>query len=456
MSSSSSSSELLLHNTNNSSFPSSKAILWSRNRRPAAEFISFGFSSKRNNVDFTSSVSMKFKDIHHSISCSESSSFFPESEVSTNEEIKIVRVKFQLIKDCLFGQDVLVVGDDPIFGVWDPSNAIPLEWSDGHLWSVQLDIPVNKSIQFKFIVKEPTGEVIWQPGPDRILKTWETDNTIVIFEDWDNVELQMVTEVQSTGKSYTTLEYNVGNPNKEDSMAKSVIEDDSNAEEPTIAPINTTEKLAYPEAGQTGKEDFLISTGSFGNEKTSTSLKDEDALFQYEGEPILVPGLAPLSTQTVKEELPQVFKNDIIDETPTTASNTNAVDVKLEATTTSNTDVLDVKVEATTTSNTDVIDVKVKAEEDYKPEKHENEDLSEITSEEEMIRRREFADQSNDEQGAADVSIGKNCQSTDEVMEVPDIPSTDDVDILKTSLESDDSFVRKLLRSLGFILNQMN
>ncbi|KAI3886570.1 hypothetical protein MKX03_005489 [Papaver bracteatum] len=289
MSSSSSSSELLLHITKSRPSPSSKSFFSTKNR---PEFISiFPF----HKLDFTNSISLRFKEIH-SVSCSSStseSSLFPETAGEVcNQEIKTVQVKFQLVKDCLSGQDILVVGDDPIIGAWDPSNAIPLEWSDGHLWSVQLDIPINKPIQFKFILKEPTGEVIWQPGPDRTLKTWETDKTIVISEDWDNVELQMVTEEESIAKSYISQEVVVGNSNKEDSMVNADAEEDtvvnSNTTEPTISPVTAIEKMAYPGAEQNNIEDSATSTGSFVTEKTSTSLKDEDTSFQCEGEPMLV------------------------------------------------------------------------------------------------------------------------------------------------------------------------
>ncbi|KAI3939062.1 hypothetical protein MKX01_001930, partial [Papaver californicum] len=286
--------------------------------------------------------------------------------------------KFQLFKDRLFGQDILVV-DNPIIGVWDPSNAIILEWSDGHLWSVQLissnscDIAINKSIQFKFILKEPTKEVIWKP-----------DKIIVIFEEWDNVELHMITEEDLI----------------EDSMLNSDTQEDlvvnSNTTEPTISLITTIKKLAYPEAENTDMDDFVTSIGSFVTEKTSMSLKDEDTSFQYKGEPILVPGLAPLSTTTVEEGLTQVFKSDIIVETPTTPTNSN------------------------------VVDTEVKAKNDYKPESARNDN------------NEAFADEEQD----AGVGIEKNCQSTDEELEVLDLPSTDDVDILKTNLKRDEAYAQ--------------
>nr|CAD1835425.1 unnamed protein product [Ananas comosus var. bracteatus] len=52
--------------------------------------------------------------------------------------LKTLHVKFVLHKECLFGQRFLLVGDDPNISSWDPSKAIPLEWSDGHVWTTEL------------------------------------------------------------------------------------------------------------------------------------------------------------------------------------------------------------------------------------------------------------------------------------------------------------------------------
>ncbi|KAL6138859.1 hypothetical protein ACLB2K_064138 [Fragaria x ananassa] len=115
-------------------------------------------------------------------------------QIQDSYPIKTMHVKFQLQKECSFGQQFLIVGDDPILGSWDPERAIPMDWSDGNVWSVELDIPVGKSIQFKFILTGDAGNILWQPGPDRIFQTWETENTITVFEDWGDAELQKITE----------------------------------------------------------------------------------------------------------------------------------------------------------------------------------------------------------------------------------------------------------------------
>ncbi|XP_011019133.1 PREDICTED: uncharacterized protein LOC105121950 [Populus euphratica] len=160
------------------------------------------FPSKKlvHNVGFLHFLCVKHKPI---CTIRVSSSPSPESQVDleigdgqnqeTNES-KTVRVKFQLQKACSFGEQFTIVGEDPLLGLWDPGSVIPLNWSDEHLWTVELDLPVGKSFQFKFILKGIGGGICWQPGPDRVLQTRETDNTIVVWEDWEDAALQKVTE----------------------------------------------------------------------------------------------------------------------------------------------------------------------------------------------------------------------------------------------------------------------
>ncbi|KAG5553194.1 hypothetical protein RHGRI_011154 [Rhododendron griersonianum] len=125
----------------------------------------------------------------------------------TTKASKTVHVKFQLQKECAFGEKFHIVGDDPSLGSWDPSSAIPLDWSEGHIWTAELEIPVGKSIQYKFILKGSTGHILWQPGPDRILRKWDTNNKISVSEDWENPQFQMLIEEEpkSNGEPESTI-----------------------------------------------------------------------------------------------------------------------------------------------------------------------------------------------------------------------------------------------------------
>lgn len=49
-----------------------------------------------------------------------------------------MRVRFVLQKQCGFGEQFLIVGDDPVLASWKPSDGVPLNWSDGHVWAVEL------------------------------------------------------------------------------------------------------------------------------------------------------------------------------------------------------------------------------------------------------------------------------------------------------------------------------
>ncbi|GAB4833974.1 hypothetical protein Ancab_032226 [Ancistrocladus abbreviatus] len=120
-------------------------------------------------------------------------------------ELETVHVRLQLQKVCQFGEQFLVVGNDPILGLWNPLDAIPMAWSDGHVWTTELDVPIGKSIEFKFILRQITGNFLWQPGPDRTLRTWETKNTISVLGDWENADSQQVTEVENVQNQYEEL-----------------------------------------------------------------------------------------------------------------------------------------------------------------------------------------------------------------------------------------------------------
>ncbi|KAL1200597.1 Phosphoglucan, water dikinase [Cardamine amara subsp. amara] len=182
---------------------------------------------------------------------------------------KTVRVRFQLRKECVFGEHFFILGDDSVFGgLWDPGNALPLNWSDGHVWTVDLDLPVGRLVEFKFILKATTGEVLWQPGPNRALETWETNKTIRICEDWENADLQMI------------------------------IEED-------FVPLNQ-EDITHPQQIVVVENAGYVSDESAENsssEKTMEPLNEaltalevtKEAMFTEEESPVLVPGLFSLS-----------------------------------------------------------------------------------------------------------------------------------------------------------------
>ncbi|GKV06001.1 hypothetical protein SLEP1_g17942 [Rubroshorea leprosula] len=249
-----------------------------------------------------------------------------------------------------------MVGDDSMFGLWDPESGIPMNWSEGHVWNVELDIPVGKSINFKFILKSSRGEIIWQPGQDRNLTTWESENTIIVCEDWENAQYQKIMEEKPLVEQHEESTLHSGmaivtekltTPRKDmmsnEDQGSEVVDDnnytaraslqatynevaaDNGVPSPEKSIAIVADNISYPE------EDFMANrnTDVFGDKdepahisnnsvivaeeivgdnglavtfKNPTPANMEGSLITHEGDPVLVPGLTTSSTLSSSEE----------------------------------------------------------------------------------------------------------------------------------------------------------
>ncbi|KAJ7195286.1 hypothetical protein O6H91_Y511800 [Diphasiastrum complanatum] len=109
-----------------------------------------------------------------------------DDEMHESSDAADVNVKFVLQMECNFGQQFNVIGEDPLLGAWDPSAAVPLQWSDNHVWSTELKVPVGKIYEYKFILSGQNGVIEWQPGPNRTFEvSFETSSPLVVIEPWD-------------------------------------------------------------------------------------------------------------------------------------------------------------------------------------------------------------------------------------------------------------------------------
>ncbi|XP_050214947.1 uncharacterized protein LOC126666042 [Mercurialis annua] len=229
-------------------------------------------------------------------------------------EPKTVHVKIQLNKECSFGEQFAIVGDDPIFGIWDPENAMPLDWSDGHVWILELDIPIGTTIQFKFILKDINGEILWQPGPDRILTTWETNNTIVVIEDWEDPMVQkLVEEEPSTYPNTESIVAENLTVNSETLIAREkklipqseeLVSDVNNraiagAGNPDEDPITADKPIAMVADDISSSKVYRVASSTHPEEM----LGNKETLINHDEAPFLVPGLPPLSTYHTEPEI---------------------------------------------------------------------------------------------------------------------------------------------------------
>lgn len=48
------------------------------------------------------------------------------------------------------GQEVVLVGSHPQLGSWSMDDAVPLKWSDGHVWRTSIELPADcSSFEYK-------------------------------------------------------------------------------------------------------------------------------------------------------------------------------------------------------------------------------------------------------------------------------------------------------------------
>lgn len=66
------------------------------------------------------------------------------------------------------GQNIYVVGSAPELGSWNTNNAVPLNWVNSNSWTgmATFTTSVGTAIQYKYIVKNPDGSIIWEGDPN--------------------------------------------------------------------------------------------------------------------------------------------------------------------------------------------------------------------------------------------------------------------------------------------------
>ena len=84
-----------------------------------------------------------------------------------------MNLQFYLRFHTLFGQQLLIMGNIEELGNNDPAKALPLEYLNDEFWSGSIEIKkkeLEKSISYKYILKNEDGEWLYEWGDDRQLE----------------------------------------------------------------------------------------------------------------------------------------------------------------------------------------------------------------------------------------------------------------------------------------------
>eukprot|EP00919_Chromeraceae_sp_WS-2016_P005009 GHVR01011877.1.p1 GENE.GHVR01011877.1~~GHVR01011877.1.p1 ORF type:complete len:184 (+),score=38.00 GHVR01011877.1:36-587(+) len=93
------------------------------------------------------------------------------SRVSVAESPSI-KVTLSIKFETKFGEDMCILGNSPTLGCWQPDKAAHLVWTDGHLWTVTVDVPKDfETLEYKFVLYiKSSNKIVWEDGNNHVAK----------------------------------------------------------------------------------------------------------------------------------------------------------------------------------------------------------------------------------------------------------------------------------------------
>ncbi|GJJ06654.1 hypothetical protein Clacol_000849 [Clathrus columnatus] len=89
---------------------------------------------------------------------------------STSEN-PTVAVTFQVDATTVFGQNIYLVGSVDALQNWDTNTAMLMSVENYPIWILTVNVPASSSIQYKYIIKDGSGDVTWEADPNNVLDT---------------------------------------------------------------------------------------------------------------------------------------------------------------------------------------------------------------------------------------------------------------------------------------------
>ncbi|OTB05419.1 carbohydrate-binding module family 20 protein [Hypoxylon sp. CI-4A] len=101
-----------------------------------------------------------------------------------------VAVTFRELKTTTWGQTVKIVGNVAALGNWDTSKAVTLSaasyTASQPLWKVSVRVPTGTAIQYKYILVNSDGSIVWEADPNRSYTIASTCATSIVkdIDSW--------------------------------------------------------------------------------------------------------------------------------------------------------------------------------------------------------------------------------------------------------------------------------
>lgn len=179
-------------------------------------------------------------------------------------------------------------------------------------------MPIEKSFKYKFLLKKSSGEILWQPDPDRVFTFWETQNVIVVSEEWATADAQKISEQHVIDENEEVISNTL-----EDDPVQIVAENITVTASDENVTVNRDGARLHVEASSHLKDDAssnvakkAVKSSDRNSQKRRLTSKDghtglrlekssssepEGSLVTSDEGPVLVPGLTVMSIDSDKD-----------------------------------------------------------------------------------------------------------------------------------------------------------
>lgn len=80
------------------------------------------------------------------------------------------QIVFHVTANTQWGENIYIVGNIPELGNWDPDNCTEAMLNPNYPeWFLAVSVPAGTRIEFKFIKKDASGNVVWESGSNRVV-----------------------------------------------------------------------------------------------------------------------------------------------------------------------------------------------------------------------------------------------------------------------------------------------
>ena len=81
------------------------------------------------------------------------------------------KVTFKVKATTNWGENIYLVGNNPLLSDWVPTSAIKLSPTNYPTWNVTVSLPAGTSLEYKYVKRDGSGNTVWEGGSKRAFAT---------------------------------------------------------------------------------------------------------------------------------------------------------------------------------------------------------------------------------------------------------------------------------------------